>query len=109
MEEPIAVSSSDRPGLFERATFFWLLDLVGRKYGGSFGATFGAMTSRQSSLIRYGSVSLILSAENCGKQADELSFLRFRGRSVAFGWAVLDVFALDLEGENGGRLLRTVQ
>jgi len=89
VEEPIAVSSSDRPGLFERAAFLRLLVLVGRKYEGSLGAIFGAMTSRQSSLIRYGSVSLILSAEN-----------------VAFGRAVLDVLAFDsdLERENGGRL-----
>ena len=50
--------------------------LVGRKYEGSFGAIFGAMTSRQSNLIRYGSVSLILSAENCGKRANERSCLR---------------------------------
>jgi len=88
VEEPIAVSSSDRLGLFERAAFLRLLVLVGLKYEGSLGAVFGAMTSRQSSLIRYGSVSLILSAEN-----------------VAFGWAVLFALDSDLERENGGRLL----
>jgi hypothetical protein len=59
------------------------LDLVGREYE----RTFDAMTSCQSSLTRYGSVALILLAENCS-------------------WAVVDVFALvsALAKENGGRL-----
>lgn len=64
------------------------------------------MTSRQRSLIRYGSVSLIFLAKNCGEEADERSRLERRGRSVVFGWAVVvDVFALSsgLERENGGR------
>ena len=59
------------------------LDLVGREYE----RTSDAMTSRQSSLTRYGSVALILSAENCG-------------------CAIVGVFALVsvLAKENGGRL-----
>ena len=64
------------------------------------------MTSRQSSLIRYGSVSLIFLAKNCGEEADERSRLERRGRSDVFGWAVeVDIFALGsgLERENGGR------
>ena len=102
-----AVSSSDRLGFFERASFFRLLDLVGREYEGSF----DAVTSRQSSLTRYGSVSLILSAENCGKQADERYCFRLRDRSVALGRAVVDVFVLDsgLERENVGRFFRSVE
>jgi hypothetical protein len=99
----VAVSSGDRLVLF--STFLSWLDLVGHECE----EPLDDVTSRQSRLIRYGSVSLILSAENCGKRADERSRLQLRGRSVVFGWAVVDVFALvsGLEKENGGRLTRS--
>ena len=71
-------------------TSFARLDLVGREYGGFL----GAMTSCQSKEIRRGSVALILSAENCGKQGNGRSRFELRGGSVFFNRALVDVVAL---------------
>jgi len=67
-----------------------ILDWVGRRYWG----VFDAMTFAQSRATRCGSVSLILPAENCGKQVDDGFCLQLRGRAVFFDRVLVGVVAL---------------
>lgn len=94
-EVVVAVSSGGAGG-FKEVRFLLTLDNVWRAYEG---CPFGAMTSRHSSLIRYGSVSLISSAEDGGERADERAPQQLRDGFVFFGQEVV----VDFERENGGR------